>query len=143
MNQKLRATGKCLCEKVSMTTADLSGKFGACHCVMCRKWGGSAFLSIGCGNDLEITGSEYICVFKSSEWANRAFCRECGTHLYYEFSKNQDRSVPLGFFDNTDNLIFSHQIFTDMADKKYSFQEDTVMMTEAETFARYASKEEK
>lgn len=140
MSEKLSASGSCLCGKVEMKTDGMSDKFGACHCGMCQKWGGSAFLSVGCGTNLNITGHEYITTFKSSEWANRAFCRECGTHLYYEFSKNNDRSVPIGFFDNTDALTFAHEIFTDKADGKYSFKEETTMMTEAETFARYAPK---
>jgi hypothetical protein len=141
MSDTLSASGKCLCGKVSMSTGQMKAKFGACHCGMCRTWGGSAFMSVGCGSSLTIEGAEYITKFKSSDWANRAFCKECGTHLYYEFSQNKDHYVPIGFFEDTKKLNFSHQIFIDKADGKYSFKEETSMLTEEDVFARISTPE--
>jgi len=40
MSETMKQTGSCLCGAVSVTANNASTKVGACHCGMCRKWGG-------------------------------------------------------------------------------------------------------
>ncbi|WP_459178373.1 GFA family protein [Dulcicalothrix desertica] len=42
----------CLCGAVSVFATSMSNLVGACHCNMCRKWGGGAFLVVECGADV-------------------------------------------------------------------------------------------
>lgn len=38
-------SGHCLCGAVRITVTDPPQELGACHCGMCRRWTGSAFLA--------------------------------------------------------------------------------------------------
>ncbi|WP_339900516.1 GFA family protein [Paraglaciecola polaris] len=55
----------------------------ACHCASCRKWSGGPLLAIDCGTDVSISPTDNITVYDSSQWAQRGFCRHCGTDLFY------------------------------------------------------------
>jgi len=136
---KSKAT--CLCGSVSLVTNDFS-EFGACHCGMCRKWGGGPFLTVACGDQVEVQGDHFITTFISSDWAERGFCKVCGTHLYYRMKHNGHYMVPLGLFNETQGSTFASQIFIDKKPDAYSFQNETTNMTEAEVFAKYAPKDQ-
>jgi len=75
--------GKCLCGAITVRTPD-NTTVDACHCGMCRRWGGSPAMGIDCGSDVEIEGLDHLKTYRSSEWAERAFCSTCGTHIYYK-----------------------------------------------------------
>jgi Glutathione-dependent formaldehyde-activating enzyme len=77
--------GKCLCGAITLHTPDKT-HIDACHCGMCRRWGGGPALGLACGADVTIEGSDKLKVYQSSEWAERAFCGECGTHMFYRLS---------------------------------------------------------
>ena len=130
-------TGKCLCGKVSVSVNPETKTFDACHCSMCRKWGGGPALTIHGGPKFEINGKENITVFNSSDWAERAFCKSCGTHIYYHLKGSDFHTFPLGLFENTEDFKFEVQIFTDSKPKHYDFANQTQMMTEAEVLAAF------
>ncbi len=73
-------TGSCLCGEVSFTAKNASNSVGACHCSMCRKWGGGPLMVVDCGADVTFKGEENISVFNSSLWAERGYCNKCGSH---------------------------------------------------------------
>ncbi len=146
MMGKNEKTGRCLCGVISFTTESAANEIGACHCSMCRKWGGGPYMEIECGDDVVFEGSDKISIYKSSEWAERGFCKDCGTHLFYRLLATHVYSVPVGLFDDVcvsgdAAPRFSSQIFIDKKPGYYSFAEDTENMTEAEVFAKYAPQE--
>jgi hypothetical protein len=130
--------GSCLCKAVSISTTNMSNLVGACHCNMCRNWGGGAFLAVDCGSDVSFEGEENIGVYQSSEWAERGFCQKCGSHLFYKFKQNNQYFIPAGLFDNSGGLIFDHQVFIDEKPEYYTFANETKNMTGAELFAQFA-----
>jgi hypothetical protein len=132
------AKGSCLCKAVSISTTNRSSLMAACHCGMCRKWGGGAFLAVECGSNVSFEGEENIGVYQSSEWAERGFCQKCGTHIFYKFKQNNQYYIPVGLFDNSEGLIFDHQVFIDEKPEYYSFANETKNMTGAELFAQFA-----
>lgn len=136
------ATGSCLCGSVHFSATTMDKKVGACHCTMCRKWGGSAFMEVDCGTDVEFDGSDSISVFDSSEWADRGFCKKCGSHLFYRLKHTQQYMMPVGLFDDDSGLVFDHQVFIDEKPSFYCFANTTSDMTGAEVFAKYAHAEE-
>ena len=69
---------KCLCGAVSLKV-EAERKLHACHCGKCRTWGGSAAITLSARNP-KISGAEHIGRYRSSEWAERCFCKQCGTH---------------------------------------------------------------
>ena len=78
-------TGSCLCDAVKISVSSNHRQVEACHCGMCRRWGGSSLLAIDCRDKVEFSGAKNITRFSSSEWAERGFCSKCGTHTKSDF----------------------------------------------------------
>ncbi len=129
--------GSCLCGAVKVTANSVDQGLGACHCSMCRKWTGGPLMSVFCGSDVTFEGEESIGIYSSSDWAERGFCKQCGSGLYYKIKSNQQYHMPAGLFENLDDLTFNVQVFIDKKPEFYNFAEETKKMTEAEVFAMY------
>ncbi len=138
MSNITKAQGKCLCGSVTLTAEKCHHEVGACHCRMCRRWSGGPFLGVDCETLVAFEGQENITRFASSEWAERGFCHQCGTHLFYHLKQSGQYIVPVGIFDDIGQLEFDHQIFIDEKPTFYEFSNDTKKMTGAEVFAAYS-----
>ncbi|NKB31950.1 MAG: GFA family protein [Pseudomonadales bacterium] len=130
-------TGTCLCEAVKISTTSPLNKVEVCHCSMCRKWGSGPCFSMNAGSDVTIQGSDSIASYQSSEWAERAFCKKCGTHLYYLFKGPNHYLVTPGLFTDL-NPEFDMQIFIDEKPEYYCFSNDTKNLTGEEVIAMFA-----
>ena len=75
--------------------------------------------------------------------AERGFCNKCGSHLFYRFKQNNQYYIPVGIFDNSEGLVFEHQVFIDEKPEYYSFSNETKNLTGAELFAQFAPTSEK
>lgn len=141
MSDLIKATGKCLCGEVTLSTNSMVKNVGACHCSMCVTWNGGPFMAVGCKQDLKIEGEEFVARFSSSTWAERGFCKNCGTHLFYKLKETSEYHVPAGIFKKDDLLNFTHQLFIDEKPSYYNFSNETSKMTGAEVFEMFTSKE--
>lgn len=130
--------GACLCEKVKISFETSKDYFDACHCSMCRKWSGGPALTVEAGQNVKIQGEENVTVFKSSQWAERAFCNGCGTHLFYRLQESKFTNVPLGILDQAKDLNFHLQIYIDSKPHNYEFANKTEVMTEAQVIAKFS-----
>lgn len=128
--------GQCLCGAVRLTANKASNSAGACHCGMCRRWTGGPLLAVDCGTDVTIEGEADVAVYPSSDWAERGFCRVCGSHLFYRLKGNGQYMVPPGLLDG--DFVFDHQVFIDEKPAYYSFANETENLTGEELFAKYA-----
>ncbi|AMO72059.1 GFA family protein [Sphingorhabdus sp. M41] len=128
-------TGHCLCGAVTIKARPVRPHVEACHCAMCRRWGGSAFLGVQCGPDVEIEGEDHVTRYASSDWAERGFCSQCGSNLFYRFTPADNYSFPAGLFDDLGGATMSEQIFVDEKPDYYDFAQKTVMKTGAEIIA--------
>ena len=142
MSDVIEASGSCLCGAVHITVKGVSKNVGACHCHMCRKWGGGPLLAVDCGADVTFEGEESISIFNSSEWAERGFCNQCGGHLFYRLKENKQHIMPVGLFDDDTPFVFDHQVFIDEKPSFYCFSNETNDMTGAELFAKFAPSSE-
>jgi len=104
---------------------------------MCRKWGGGPLLAVDCGTDVSFAGEEDISIFDSSAWAERGFCNQCGTHLFYRLKESKQYIMPAGLFDDEERFVFDEQVFIDEKPSFYCFANKTKDMTGAEIFAKY------
>ena len=129
--------GRCLCGSVSIIARD-NTQMSACHCAMCRRWGSGPMLTVDGGTDVKIVGAETITAFKSSDWAERAFCTKCGTHLYYRLIPANEYILSVGLFQDGTEFEFKEQIFVDKKPRSYDFANQTDELTEAQVFAKYA-----
>jgi len=129
--------GRCLCGAVTLTSPD-ARQIGACHCGYCRRWGGGPLLAVHCGPDVQIQGAEQVTVYASSDWAERAFCRTCGTHLYYKLFATGEYFVPAGIFDTAD-FELATQIYVDKKPGYYDFANRTSMLTEQQVIEQHST----
>ncbi len=142
MSTTIERNGNCLCGAVKFKAKHTQKNVGACHCSMCRKWGGGPLLAVDCGTDVVFEGKDHISVFDSSKWAERGFCKKCGSHLFYRLKESRQVSMSAGLFDDDVVFDFDHQVFIDEKPPYYSFAEKTKDMTGAEIFAKYGGASE-
>ena len=139
-------TGSCLCGAVKLMINEAPEATGACHCGMCRKWSGGIYMGVHCRADnVTINGSNSITTYTSSDWAERCFCKTCGSNLFYRVTApgphQGDLHIGLGVIDDPDDVTLTEEIFIDKKPSGYAFANDTRKMTEAEVFAMFAPTE--
>ena len=128
--------GGCLCGAVEVEAISGNTNAGACHCNICRRWGGGPLMAVDCGLDVSFSNEDSITRYASSDWAERGFCSACGTHLFYHLKGKGQYIMPAGLFaDAESSLTFDHQIFIEEKPGYYAFANDTHNMTGAEVFA--------
>lgn len=136
--EDIEASGQCLCRLVRLIAPRTNPHVGACHCDMCRRWGGGPLLAVDCGCDVTWEGEEHIGVFDSSDWAERGFCTRCGTHLFYRLKQSGQTIVPAGLLGDPPAFRLDHQVFIDEKPAYYSFAQRTEDLTGPEVFAQFA-----
>lgn len=128
----MKTQAQCLCGAVSIT-AEHDGSLTACHCGKCRTWGGGAAFALSARN-LDINGAEYIGRYRSSDYAERCFCKQCGTHLFVQAGEKY-LVVNAGLFTDNADFKLANQIFIDCKAPYYTLADDTPKLTESEFFA--------
>jgi hypothetical protein len=126
--------GRCLCGAVSIMLGGAKPLVDICHCDMCRRWGGGPFGGVS-GASFDVTGEENVAIYRSSKWAERAFCGRCGSNLWYRFIPANHYSFLAGLFDLPDSVKMWRQIFIDEKPGWYDFSQDTPTQTGAEVVA--------
>ena len=96
-------------------------------------------MAVDCGTEVLFDGEENVSVFNSSEWAERGFCKQCGSHLFYRLKESNQYIIPVGIFDDNSMFVFDHQVFIEEKPSFYCFANKTKEMTGAELFAQYTS----
>lgn len=137
MTDGVHLKGRCLCRAVGIEAQAANLNITACHCSMCRKWGGGPFLAISCAEAITFEGEDNIATFASSSWAERGFCKLCGTHLFYRLKEATEYEIPIGLLDEVPDIILTSQIYIDRKPPYYTFAEQTQILTEAEVMAQY------
>ena len=140
MEKSNEKKASCICGATRISAKRVSHRVAACHCGMCRKWGGGPLMAVDCGTEVALDGEENISVFESSKWAERGFCGKCGTHLFYRVKGSGQYVLPVGLFGDDDGFVFDQQLFIDEKPLHYCFANETDDLTGAEFFAKYASK---
>ncbi len=80
-------TGSCLCQAIEYTLAMPNLWCAHCHCHMCQRAHGAGYVTwVGfCDNDIEFTqGEDQLKWHDSSKGAQRGFCDECGSTLFFK-----------------------------------------------------------
>lgn len=128
--------GKCLCGAVSFTASGVKLEHHACHCEMCRRWAGSPFFGIHC-RDVVFDGEQNLARFQSSEWAERGFCKRCGSSLFYFAIPQQHYAMSAGAFDDQSKFVLESEIFVDYKPPGYRFAGDHEMLTGQEFMEKW------
>lgn len=138
MQSNIESLGSCLCGEVRLAANIKSHQIGVCHCSLCRKWGGGPLFAVECENEVDFEGAEHIATFSSSEWAERGFCKQCGTHLFYRLKEGGHYAIPIGLLEDNDQWQLVEQIFIEEKPEFYSFTQKTKDLTGEEVFALHA-----
>jgi len=94
-------TGGCQCGAVRYVLYAEPTNPHVCHCRMCQKAFGAYFAPLAGvpREDLAwVKGTPGV--FRSSEAAERGFCRDCGTPLFFRYVDKDRISVSLGSLDD-------------------------------------------
>jgi hypothetical protein len=114
-----RATGRCLCGAVTYEVRGPLRDIILCHCVECRRWSGTigAFAATR-REDLAIeeTGAlRWIDSPDSSRGAQRGFCSECGSSLFWQGRGAERIGIAAGTLDAPTGLRVAAHIYTHQA----------------------------
>lgn len=126
--------GRCLCGAVTILVEQPRPEIDICHCDMCRRWGGGGFGGVH-GASFTVDGADNVGTFRSSDWAERAFCRNCGSNLWYHFIPGNTHSFLAGLFDLPEAFTITQQIFVDEKPHWYDYTQVCPMKTGDEIIA--------
>lgn len=126
--------GRCLCGAVTIVLEKPAHEVEICQCDMCRRWG-SSFYAAQCGDNPRVSGDDTITIYRSSEWAERAFCSRCGSNLWYRFLPTGNRSFSAGLFDEAVKHRIEKEIFVDECAEWSRIEGDHPKQTGAEVIA--------
>ncbi len=115
-------SGQCLCGAVTFSANDVETHVHACHCSMCRRWNGGPALAASVGS-VSFTGEENVGRYESSEWAERGFCKQCGSNLFY-FLKPGERYIMWAGAFNEQPFSMDGEIFFEEKPAWYNFAGD-------------------
>ena len=130
--------GGCLCGAVQIrVSCQASRNVGACHCGMCQRWTGGVFMSFSAPADA-VSVSGDIARYPSSDFAERAFCPRCGSHLWMRDTDQPDQDYDLmpGLFAEASSLSLGSEIYIDEAPRYAVFAGDHRRSSAAEYEAR-------
>ncbi|MDJ0926084.1 MAG: GFA family protein [Gammaproteobacteria bacterium] len=130
-------TGKCLCGEVRFTASDVETSYHVCHCGMCRRWSGAPLFATTVG-DVHFESDADLAVYDSSEWAQRGFCRHCGSNLFYRLKDSGAYFMSVGAFDDPAPFTLVGELYVDHQPGGYRFAGDLSQMTQAEVEKLFA-----
>lgn len=130
----MSSTGKCLCGAVTFSADGVDPHVHACHCSICRGWNGGPMLAASV-TSVSFTGEAAIKRYRSSDWAERGFCRECGSNLFYHLLEPGMYIMSMGMFDDQAQFNVAGEIYIDEKPASYNFAGDHPRMTGAEFMA--------
>jgi hypothetical protein len=132
MSETIEHSGGCLCGAVEYEVQLQEPKAHICHCHLCQKWGGSSSITLHTTPDWTIRGENKLKWYDSSEWAQRSFCSECGTHLLFRLKDGSYHGVTAGSLKDQSGLEIGMHIFIDKKPNYYDFKDDAPRLTEQE-----------
>jgi hypothetical protein len=111
MNDEIHS-GSCLCGAVRYEVSGRLRPVIGCHCTQCRKQTGHymAATAAKLGN-FKITKDDGLRWFRSSDWAQRAFCQICGSTLFWQGTGRDYVAIAAGTLDGATGLAIAGHIF--------------------------------
>ncbi len=104
---------------------------------MCRRWAGSPLFAVST-NGVHFEGEDNIERFKSSDWAERGFCKTCGTNLFFYSTPTGKYFMCVGAFDDASQFKLKGEIYVDHQPEGYAFAGQLSRLTEAEFLAKFS-----
>jgi hypothetical protein len=118
MSDARQVSGGCLCGAVRFTVTLPTLFCGHCHCGMCRRNHGAAYVTWFAVLNPQVSvdgGADLLTRYQSSSHGSRSFCSHCGSSLFCVSTRHPDVvDIPLASMDGPiDRLPESHIYFDD------------------------------
>lgn len=143
MSSSSSFSGACACGAVTYTIEESLKKASICHCKTCQAWSGGVFLYVETKN-AQVNNKENLSVWKSSEWAERAFCKTCGSSVYGRITAPGPMEgvyhFGAGTLQDWKDIKLDKEIFIDRKPDGYSFHGESEKMTADEIYALWEGK---
>ena len=105
------ASGHCLCGAVRYEVHGPLSEMHACHCGQCLRQSGHFVVATGAlRSDFKLLQGETLKWFRSSSFARRGFCSECGSNLFWD-DDGDEISINAGTLDQPTGLKLTKHIF--------------------------------
>ena len=136
-------TGSCMCGACQVT-AKPTGEAEVCHCSLCRKWSGGAFIGVICDGPVFFNDGAPLAIYRSTPWGERVSCRNCGSSLVVRMQDGSSHVASVQVFDDPGRFPILTEIFIDRKPASYSFSFSGLhkTMTGAEYLAQSAPQKE-
>jgi hypothetical protein len=121
----LTATGGCLCGAVRYEVRGPLRDVRACHCEQCRRTSGHFVAATAAKtDDLTLTEDKGLRWYRSSDSAERGFCSECGSSVFWRGVDSPYTAIMAGTMDTPTGLRMVAHIFTQNASDYYGLDDD-------------------
>lgn len=138
----MEKTGRCMCGAVHFRAEVPTSEASACHCDMCRQWTGSTLVAVTAQDLTWTKGEEHLGMIASSAWAERGFCKRCGSSLLYRVTAEGPyqghTTVSIGSLDDPSGFEIVREYFIDKKPGAYTFEGEREQLTEAQVQAMFA-----
>jgi hypothetical protein len=118
-------TGSCLCGAVKYEFDEPARAIIVCHCVQCRKQTGSMMHATAVTIDkfrlMEQRGLKW---YRASDAAERGFCGECGSVLFWKPDSGDRMSFTAGSIDGNTDLEIEGHIYCDFKADYFNVPQD-------------------
>jgi len=114
-------SGSCECRNIKFEIQGQIPNVVACHCTQCRKTSGHVWASVLVPDEgLSLQSNDSLRWRRSSGFAKRGFCTECGSSLFYKHNEENSTAVTAGALDAPTGLKTEKHIY--VADKGNYYQ---------------------
>lgn len=128
--------GQCLCGDVQFKTPKPQA-IDVCHCETCQGWVDGPFIGADYfEGGVEITKSDGLTWYASSDWAKRGFCKHCGSSLFYRLNDNEGFwAITAGSLNLPEGYTLGKEIFIDKKPEYYALMGNHPRLTGDEFMA--------
>jgi hypothetical protein len=121
MERTTKTSGGCLCGAVQYEVAGALRPVVYCHCEQCQKTSGLYVAATACHpNRLKLLVDDGLRWYRSSSTAQRGFCSNCGSSLFWRPDHERFISIMAGTLSQPTGLTAACHIYTEMVSDYYS-----------------------
>ena len=129
-NQK---TGSCLCGAVRYEVSGPLTDVHICHCGQCRRQSGHCVAATEAQrSDFLLTEERGLKWYRSSDYARRGFCAECGSALFWD-NGGDEVGINAGSLDAPTGLKTTKHIFVEDKGDYYEIADDLPKFAASDT----------
>lgn len=128
---------QCLCGATQFDVDLVNYQVHVCHCSLCRRQSSGLLMTIDVlPNSLVFAQQTHLGIFRSSEWGERGFCKQCGTTLFWRMQDHSYCNINVFALEELpEELVLDEEIYIDHKPAFYSLSQPTNQLTEVEVIA--------